>query len=180
MLTFGLMDAAYNPTTNRWRPLHSSPIYGASVTVWTGSQVLMWGGGCCDDANADGAAYTPATDTWRPMPRAPLSGRYTPGAWTGTELVNRRRLGARGERAVRRRRRVRPTSRTWRTLPPLPQPRAYTTATWTGTEVILTGGQPVRPDMNAAALAYSPTTNRRRQADRLGRADRAAHATRPR
>lgn len=44
VLTFGMMDAAYNPSTNRWRPLSAGP-GGPSVTVWTGQQVLSWGGG---------------------------------------------------------------------------------------------------------------------------------------
>jgi hypothetical protein len=94
-------QVAYDPATNRWRTLPG----GAGVahgerlgqgTVWTGHQVLVWGGGRIDlaaqgaefIAAPSGTAYDPAADTWVMLPKSPLQGRMEPVVvWTGTSLV---------------------------------------------------------------------------------------------
>ena len=63
-----------------------------SSSVWSGSQLLAWGG---SDANDDGGSltnmgftYTPATNEFGVIPRAPLSARGTAvSTWTGSELL---------------------------------------------------------------------------------------------
>jgi hypothetical protein len=55
---------AYDPSTNRWSALPTAPLRGRSDAnaVWTGSQMIVWGGGSVGDlgtALTDGAAYTP-------------------------------------------------------------------------------------------------------------------------
>ena len=35
------------------------------IVVWTGREMIGWGGGCCGDALSEGAAYNPATNTLR-------------------------------------------------------------------------------------------------------------------
>jgi hypothetical protein len=81
--------AAYDPATDRWRPLSPAPLSRriVSAQVWTGTEVLFWGGspGTYNNFFADGAAYNPSTNTWRPLPT--LSGRLTDGVWTGKELL---------------------------------------------------------------------------------------------
>ena len=148
MLTFGPAGtAAYNPAANTWRPVPPNG-FGmvAAVRVWTGRQEIFWGGGCCDEATAEGAAYTPAAGSWQPLPRAPLSARYTTGAWTGTEViiadgwtpltVN----GARTEQTLAGAAAYNPATRTWRKLPPMPEARSGATAVWDGTEVLFLSG----------------------------------------
>ena len=64
----------------------SGRITGAQV--WTGREVLIWGGsvGTFNNYLADGAAYVPATDSWRRM--TGWSGRIVGAAeWTGREMV---------------------------------------------------------------------------------------------
>ncbi|HZI36786.1 MAG TPA: hypothetical protein VFF24_00665 [Acidimicrobiia bacterium] len=83
--------AAYDPVMDRWEELPASPIagrYGASA-VWTGREVLFWGGqGQPDILFPDGASYDPATRRWRPVPAAPIGARTNHQAvWTGTEMV---------------------------------------------------------------------------------------------
>jgi N-acetylneuraminic acid mutarotase len=167
MIVRGVVNAAFNPTTNRWRPLAQAPEdapYATSIMVWTGAQVLMWGGGCCDDYGSTGAAYTPATDSWQMLPASPLAGRRTTGAWTGTELVivgGEGHLGDTGYQAFADAAAYNPATRTWRTLPPLPAPRKNATVTWTGSEVVVVAGQPAigqsRP--YAGGVAYNPATD---------------------
>lgn len=74
------------------------------VTVWTGREIVVWGG-FLDGQNtglpgpsvhySDGAAYDPASRTWRTMSESPLPGGLDPpewpppprGVWTGSELL---------------------------------------------------------------------------------------------
>jgi hypothetical protein len=62
-----------------WRRLAAAPLsprVGHSA-VWTGSELLVWGGRVPGGApKADGAAYDPARDRWRRLPSAPLAGRF--------------------------------------------------------------------------------------------------------
>jgi hypothetical protein len=182
------LDAAYDPATNRWRPLSTWRGNRNGVVVWTGRQVLTWGGGCCDDYGAGGSAYTPETDSWAPLPRAPLAGRYTTGAWTGRELIVAGGTG-RSEKAnvveyqaFADAAAYNPSTRSWRRLPPMPEPRARATATWTGTEVLVVGGSgptsQVRPyvRLHADALAYNPATNRWRRLPAMGDTGRTDHS----
>lgn len=81
-----------------WRPTAEPPIGGRTghSVVWTGSELLVWGGieSSRDNSVFDalqprsGAAYAPATDSWRAIPDAPVEGRYSPiAAWSGRELL---------------------------------------------------------------------------------------------
>ena len=58
---------SYSPAANRWSALPASPLQGRAgpVAVWTGHQMIVWGGNI-DRATTtryftDGAAYTPRT-----------------------------------------------------------------------------------------------------------------------
>ena len=81
---------AYNPATNRWRwlPKMAYP-RSAFAAVWTGRQVLVWGGlTTANTAPPHGEAYNPATNAWTALPAAPLRGRAAPVAvWTGRQLI---------------------------------------------------------------------------------------------
>ena len=161
MLAFGLVDAAYNPTTKQWRGVAAGAPGGASATVWTGRQVLMWGGGCCANFRADGASYDPATDVWAPIAAGPLAGRHAPGVWTGKELIV---VGGYGEEKVfADGAAYNPATKGWRSLPSLPAPRTEASITWTGTEVLVIGGRNAIGTADTAyadGYAYNPATNR--------------------
>lgn len=72
---------AYDPERDRWRTIPPTPLQGRyyAVAVWSGREVLVWGG-CsvvCDatareGSPSDAAAYDPARGTWRMLPRSPL------------------------------------------------------------------------------------------------------------
>jgi hypothetical protein len=95
--------AAYDPRSGRWRPLPPAPqaqaftVTDDRATVWTGRELLLWGGDTpAAGARADGAmrpgdglAYDPAAGSWRrlrPPPGLP-PGRTRPAGWTGQELL---------------------------------------------------------------------------------------------
>jgi N-acetylneuraminic acid mutarotase len=161
MLDFGpFSSVAFNPATNRWRPLRRSLPGG--IVVWTGREAIGWGGGCCGDAWSNGAAYNPATDTFRNLRPSPLSPSQVPvGAWTGRELVlfvsgynpDGKRYPTRFARAAA----YNPATDTWRRITPLPAPSG--SAIWDGHELLVVGGGA----HSQSAVAYNPATNRWRR-----------------
>ncbi len=172
MLVFGITNGAYNPATNTWRPITPYPRPVGAVSVWTGHQVIMWGGGCCGGANSDGAAYTPAANTWRELPPSPLSPRYAAGAWTGTEVIIaggwHPTQSASGPPTPAGAAAYNPTTRTWRTLPSMPQPRSGATAVWDGTEALFLGGTLANGHgPTASGVAFNPRTGQWRRLPRM-------------
>lgn len=173
MLNFGPDGtAAYNPATNTWRPI-SRDIMAAlgSVRVWTGRQVIFWGGGCCAEAMADGSAYTPASGTWQALPRSPLSARYTSAVWTGSEVIiaggfspQTEPVSTFADAAA-----YNPATRTWRSLPPMPEPRSGATAVWDGSEALFIGGTRTGATGPVAdGVAFNPATGQWRRLPSMG------------
>src|SRR5690242_2959026 len=95
------------------------------------------------------------------MPRAPLSGRYTPGAWTGTELViaGGSAPGENGLFADAAALAYSPTTNRWRQLPTMDSTRMNHVAVWTGTRLIVWGGQTAQRMPPAHGESYDPATN---------------------
>ena len=81
---------SYEPETHRWRTMASAPIAPreGAVYVWTGTEVIVWGGGPQGEpVNTEGAAYDLATDTWRRIAEAPVGLNLASGIWTGREML---------------------------------------------------------------------------------------------
>lgn len=81
-------------TPSGWRTMSAGPLAGraAHSAVWTGSQMLIWGGRNTAGTAlyGDGARYDLATDTWSPMAPPPtgFAARSNHGtAWTGSKMV---------------------------------------------------------------------------------------------
>jgi hypothetical protein len=166
MLVWGCESVGYEPGTNHWRRLPQAPA-GAGIVVWTGHEMIGWGGGCCGDARSDGAAYDPSADSWRKLADSPLAPEQGAiGAWTGHELLlfvsgidpgGGKPWPARFARAAA----YDPATDSWRRIAPLPRPgvRFGGTAVWDGRELLVLGtGRNAR-----GALAYSPAANRWRR-----------------
>ena len=166
---------AYNPSTNTWRTLPPSgltPRQGA-VAVWTGSQLVVWGGLNYDLTSAydDGARLDPATGTWRRLPVAPVPARGLAGsAWSGREVLLwggeiGRSLQARsslGAASVGQGAAYDPVENRWRALPLSPLRAKFSpAAVWTGHLFIVIGGSAngVLPAPGPGAAAYDPATN---------------------
>jgi hypothetical protein len=138
----GLIGHALDPATRTWRTLPEAPVEArtGSVYVWTGREVIVWGGGEHDsDEPVQGAAYDPGTDSWRRIADAPHGLNLASGVWTGREMIvfgsllNGRNIpdtqtsvGAAYE----------PTSDTWRKLPPSELSPQATAAAWVGDRLV--------------------------------------------
>ena len=110
--------AAYDPATDSWRVLPAAPISGRAypAMVWTGSEMVVWGGAADGELLADGAAFDPATDTWREIADSPLTGAMKSAVvWTGEEMIIVGGLNSGRSAAA-----YDPASDQWRKLPDAP------------------------------------------------------------
>jgi len=113
---------------------------GGAATVWTGSDLLVWGGWEARKSGSfrhlkNGWQYTPSSGVWQEIPSAPVAGRARPlAAWTGSELLvwggNLFDDEPVGDGAA-----YNPATDAWRKLAQSPMTWRWTGAsTWTGTE----------------------------------------------
>jgi len=176
MLVLGPDDfQAFDPLSNHWRRPAATPaaLDGAGLVVWTGKELIDWGGGCCGDAFSTGWAFDPARNAWRMLPSSPLAPSQGPaGVWTGRELIvlvsGINPDGKRYPASFARFAAYNPATGTWRRLAPLPSPRFGATVLWDGHEVLVVGGAgPARagkpPPLPKVGFAYNPATNRWRR-----------------
>ena len=143
------------PAGGGWGPLPEAPIAprGENGSVWTGEELIVWGGLATDDEAiafqpaADGAAFDPVTTTWRTLADGPLEGRVAPTmVWTGSEVVVLGGLDA-DLAPAREVAAYDPAADRWRELPPMPDGLAGTvSAAWTGDELLI-----VAPDGESMA-----------------------------
>lgn len=122
-----------------------SPRYRQSA-VWTGSELIIWGGIASATTNtylADGGRYTPATDSWTSIPAAgaPLARAYHTAVWTGTRMIIWGGLTP-GDNPTLSGSRYDPATGSWASTlsAGAPLARSSHTAVWTGTEMIVYGG----------------------------------------
>jgi hypothetical protein len=145
--------AAYNPATRGWRSLPVAPVpaRSAAAHVWTGTELLVWGGdpGTCGRLPiSGGAAYNPATNQWRQLPPAPLRGVRAPAAvWTGQEMFVFRG-GVAGEVAAAA---YNPSTDSWRSLP---APAASDRVHGDAIAAVVDGGVVLGFLSDGSALAY--------------------------
>ena len=57
--------------------------------IWTGSEMIAWGGAAGADAYGDGFAYDPSSDAWRELSAtlAPLRRNGHTSVWTGALMM---------------------------------------------------------------------------------------------
>lgn len=138
------------------RALAPSPLEGRSTmaSVWTGTEVLIWGGDGTNGPFDDGAGYDTRTDTWRVLPDGPLSARNAPAAvWTGTEMILWGGHGAGRDHVDGAA--FDPATDTWRPIADGPMSsQGRPTAVWTGEVMIVLAGFNGRD-----AAAYDPATD---------------------
>ena len=92
----GLADGAiYDPSTDTWTPITSTNAPSgrmAHVAVWTGNEMILWGGMDSNMPNPSGAIFDPANNQWvqmTPLENAPafflIDQLYA--AWTGSSMI---------------------------------------------------------------------------------------------
>ena len=82
----------YNPTLDSWTTVTTTGAPAARnlhTAVWTGSEMIVWGGASSLAYFKDGGRYDPAANSWTPVPTngAPSSRFWHTAVWTGTEMI---------------------------------------------------------------------------------------------
>jgi N-acetylneuraminic acid mutarotase len=127
------------------------------TAVWTGSEMIVWGG------NTDsGGRYDPATDTWTFTSRvnAPIARSKHTAVWTGTEMIVWGGSAANGLLTVAGGR-YDPSTDSWTATSTANAPigRWNHTAVWTGTEMIVWGGEGTDGADPFVGGRYDPSTD---------------------
>lgn len=132
-----------------------------ATALWTGSEVLIWGGqeplgdGTYGrrPQKGDGARYDPKTDQWAPIPAAKVARSEHGSAWTGSELIVVAGFDHHSWTEVSTVSAYKLSTNSWRELSATPSTiQGSTFAAWTGDKVIAWC-----PATNSGAL-YDPTS----------------------
>lgn len=146
-----------------WRRIPAAPIEGraGNIAVWTGEEMLVWGGSAGDSDDpaglVNGAAFNPATQDWRHLSRGPLeSSAGRTAVWTGEGmLVWGGESGDGGHAKPDNGAAYDPRADRWTELPSSPYwSLASHSAIWTGEEMIVWGG--VGVGMYDRGAAFDP------------------------
>ena len=134
-------------TPDAWTPVRAYPRARAGhVAVWTGSEMLIWGGRDFFSDGVPGGWYDPSIDAWYPirMEGQPLGRADATAVWTGSEMVVWGGWqGADVSNVVNTGGRYNPATDTWAptsTGGGVPSGRTEHRAVWTGSEMIVWGG----------------------------------------
>lgn len=151
-------------SNDSWQPINltGSPSARARATaVWTGSEMLVWGGQTNSGETNSGARYNPVTDTWAPISTigAPSPRRHHRAVWTGSEMLVWGGVGP-GSVILNTGGKYNPITDTWSPITIIGAPSArYVPATiWTGSEMIIWGGITISGYTNTGAR-YNPYTD---------------------
>jgi len=163
-----ISEGAGDCTNDTWTPtdLTNAPRgRWYHTAVWTGTEMIVWGGWSSSGDLNTGGRYNPSTDSWTNTRtvNAPEARRLHTAVWTGSEMivwggtddVNDLNTGGR----------YNPSTDSWTgtSTTNAPEARAGHTAVWTGSEMIVWGGdaEPCLPNcviFNTGGR-YNPSTD---------------------
>src|SRR6478735_7229366 len=135
----GCVDDTWTATSTTSAPAGRS----THTAVWTGSEMIVWGGWNGSTFFDTGGRYNPSMDSWTAtsIVGAP-SARYVHTAvWTGSEMIV---CGGYGGTFLNTGGRYNPITDGWTptSATGAPTGRGFHTAVWTGSEMIVWGGYP--------------------------------------
>lgn len=136
----------YDPVTDSWvaTTVQSAPIGREEHSaVWTGTEMIVWGGTSTTGARQDGGRYNPSTDSWTPTAatNSPAERTIHTAVWTGTQMIVWGGLSVGGS-FLQSGGRYFPAADSWLDTAVFgaPTARYLHTVLWTGTEMIVWGG----------------------------------------
>ncbi|MBI3140174.1 MAG: hypothetical protein HYZ15_16485 [Sphingobacteriales bacterium] len=166
-----------NLTTRVWSKMSTTnmpSVREGHTAVWTGTELLIWGGRSGITFYNGGAKYNPSTDTWITIPNAGIlvPGRtYHTAVWSGSEMIIwggyslEHRFEINGTCAnffydtIRNYAsgvRYNPTTNSYSSLAGSTlEPRNSHTAIWTGTEMVVWGGESIDNVMDIECNYYN-------------------------
>ena len=132
----------YDPVNNQWKNLSITNGPTGHAAVWTGSELIVWGG--IVSPLSYGGIYNPRTDTWKAITRknAPSMRSNSQAVWTGNAMIvwgGQTTSNSYGDNTGGI---YYPANDTWKPMSTLNAPtgRRQFTSCWTGKEFIVFGG----------------------------------------
>jgi N-acetylneuraminic acid mutarotase len=116
------------------------------TAVWTGDEVIVWGGMGCSGPCGDGARYDPVADTWTRLPDkdAPRARHRHQAVWTGTEMLIWGGYGSNETVQMTSGARYSPATDSWDAMAPGSPTFGFGSvsgqAVWGGNEMLVWGG----------------------------------------
>ena len=154
----------YNPSTDTWTATSTINVpseRSAHTAVWTGSEMIVWGGTANFNYFDTGGRYNPTTDTWTATSTtdAPSARSSHTAVWTGSEMIvwggyvgypNYFNTGGKYD----------PGTDSWTATSTAnaPSARYHHTAIWSGSEMIVWGGVDNQSLFNTGGR-YNPATD---------------------
>lgn len=168
-------------STLEWTPLSTEQAPTARKlhsVVWTGKEMIVWGGliDGAGNATGDGAAYDPATDSWRALSNqgAPAARHSHQAVWTGSHMLvwgGYKKGGYAKDGGV-----YDPETDTWSPIGDAPiNGRTRHGTVWTGDELVVWGGLANKALSDGAR--YSPGSKKWQTLPGSGPHSRASHVT---
>src|SRR5262245_59456560 len=152
-------------TDDTWTPtsLTSAPdARDAHTAVWTGSEMIVWGGFDGSNLFNTGGRYDPSTDSWTATSttNAPTGRIAHTAVWTGTFMIVWGGTDANGIFTFNTGGRYDPATDSWTVTSTtnVPDGRWLHTAIWTGSEMIVWGGTGDSGELNTGGR-YDPNTD---------------------
>jgi N-acetylneuraminic acid mutarotase len=153
-----LVNAGYTKVGTAQLPTGAPAARTENTAVWTGSEMLIWGGRASDGTSrflTDVGAYNSATGRWKSAisPWSPAGRSGHTAIWSGAEMIvwggSTGSLSNDGGR-------YNPTTGVWTSISSegTMTPRYQHTAIWTGTIMVIWGGSTTN-----TGARYTPTTN---------------------
>lgn len=136
----------YNPVGDSWTATtttNAPTSRNGHTAIWTGTEMIIWGGIDGGVPVNTGARYNPATNTWTTMTtsNAPVGRENHTVVWTGTQMIIWGGVDVNGS-LLNSGAKYNPATNTWTTisLAGAPSARRGHTAYWTGTTMLIWGG----------------------------------------
>ncbi len=157
----------YDPATDTWSPISkilAPPLVGARTAVWTGQEMIVWGGGATGgpagaSITNEGGRYDPLTDTWTPtsIASAPSPRLDHVAVWAGSSMLV---WGGYDGALLGDGARYDPESDTWTPISAVdaPAPRRKHVAVWTESVMVVWGGAGPGTGLNTGGR-YDPDTD---------------------
>jgi hypothetical protein len=161
----------YNPSTDSWAPTSMGTgvpsARGRHTAVWTGMEMIIWGGYDDSDDLNTGGRYDPSSDSWASIStgnNAPSAREYHTAIWTGTEMIiwGGQTSGSDWWNLLNTGGRYNPFSDSWIPISigaNVPSARAGHSAIWTGAEMIVWGGTDYHGSHFNTGGKYFPSTD---------------------
>ena len=155
----------YNPATDTWSGTDITKAPNARdfhTAVWTGTEMIVWGGYTNGDDLNTGGRYNPATDMWTATAtiNAPIGRESHTAVWTGTEMIVLVGVGCGSNCRLNNGSKYNPSADSWTTTSTVNAPAARWDhrAVWTGSEMIVWGGSDSMNYLHTGGR-YNPSTD---------------------